>query len=135
MPHSLLDPAVHLIHFNRPDSARRQIEALKSVAAKRVWLLCDGPRADQAGEEEQVSQVRALLDNLPWTCEVRTLSRGTNLGCFSSVSKGTVVILQYSAAPACPAVSSIANFGNYADPGGFIPFSGKKPLDKIRLYN
>lgn len=83
-----MDTPVLLIHFNRPDSTRRQIEALRPVAPKRVWLLCDGPRAHEVGEEKKVSQVRTLLDNLPWTCEVRKLYRETNLGCFKSVSSG-----------------------------------------------
>lgn len=77
-----------LIHFNRPDSTRRQIEALRKVAPTRVWLLCDGPRAHKEGEAEKVAEVRALLDDLPWPCEAKKLYRDENLGCFRSVSGG-----------------------------------------------
>jgi hypothetical protein len=38
----LMHTPVLLIHFNRPDSTRRQLEALKVVAPQRVWVLCDG---------------------------------------------------------------------------------------------
>jgi len=79
---------VLLIHFNRPDSTRRQLEALKVVAPQRVWILCDGPRAGRSGEVEKVAEVRALLDALPWPCEVKRLYREHNLGCFRNVSEG-----------------------------------------------
>lgn len=83
-----MNTPVLLIHFNRPQSTRRQIEALKIVAPKRVWLLCDGPRAGRTGEAEKVTEVRELLDDLPWDCEVKRLYRDANLGCFRSVSDG-----------------------------------------------
>ncbi len=83
-----MDTPVLLIHFNRPESTRRQLDALKSIAPKHVWILCDGPRAHKPGEIEKVNTVRALLDDLPWDCEVQRLYRETNLGCFKSVSDG-----------------------------------------------
>ena len=61
---------------------------LKTVAPTRVWLLCDGPRSHIVGEAEKVAQVRALLEHLPWECEVNRLYRETNLGCFRNVSDG-----------------------------------------------
>jgi len=79
---------VLLIHFNRPDSTRRQLEALKIVAPQRVWILCDGPRAGRSGEAEKVAEVRAMLDELPWPCEVKRLYREHNLGCFKNISAG-----------------------------------------------
>ena len=79
---------VLLIHFNRPDSTRRQLEALKVVAPQRVWVLCDGPRAGRSGEAEKIAEVRALLDEIPWPCEVRRLYREHNLGCFKNISEG-----------------------------------------------
>jgi hypothetical protein len=66
----------------------RQIKALEVIAPRRVWLLCDGPRVDKTGEAEKVAEVRMLLDNLPWDCEVTKLYREANVGCFKNVSQG-----------------------------------------------
>ena len=79
---------VLLIHFNRPSSTRRQIELLKSVAPERVWVLCDGARPSKASDASKVIEVRQLLDDLPWQCEVRKCYRDTNLGCFRNISEG-----------------------------------------------
>jgi len=79
---------VLLIHFNRPDHTRRQVELLRKIAPFRVWILCDGPRAWVPGEIERVAEVRELLDELPWRCEVQRLYRTRNFGCFSNISEG-----------------------------------------------
>jgi len=84
----MMNTPVLLIHFNRPDSTRRQLEALKVVAPQRVWILCDGPRAGRSGEAEKVAEVRAILDKLPWPCEVKRLYHEHNLGCFKNISAG-----------------------------------------------
>ena len=89
-----MNTPVLLIHFNRPESTRRQLEALRPVAPQRVWVLCDGPRAGRAGEVEQVAAVRRQLDHLPWRCEVKRLYRDEHLGCFRSISDGITWFLE-----------------------------------------
>lgn len=79
---------VLLIHFNRPAATQRQLNALKEVAPERVWILCDGAREDRPSEIKKVSEVRELLDHLPWKCEVKKLYRKDNLGCFKNISGG-----------------------------------------------
>ncbi|MGB0273033.1 MAG: glycosyltransferase family 2 protein [Opitutales bacterium] len=79
---------VLLVHYNRPFTTRRQLEALIPVAPRRIWILCDGPRAQVPGDAERVSQVRALLDTIPWDCEVKRLYRRTNLGCCRNMAEG-----------------------------------------------
>ncbi|MFT4902153.1 MAG: hypothetical protein ACI81V_001438 [Lentimonas sp.] len=79
---------VLLIHFNRPESTRRQLKLLTAIAPRRVWIVCDGARAEHPGESERVAEVRALLDDLPWRCKVQRLYRTTNMGCFKNISDG-----------------------------------------------
>lgn len=83
-----MNTPVLLIHFNRPESTLRQIESLKAVAPRRIWILCDGARANRPDEAEKVAKVREVLDNLPWECEVKRLYREENLGCYRNVSEG-----------------------------------------------
>ena len=79
---------VLLIHFNRPSTTRRQLEALKTIAPKRIWILCDGPRKNKPSDAEKALEVRSLLNRIPWECEVRKLYRDENLGCFKNISEG-----------------------------------------------
>jgi hypothetical protein len=84
----LMHTPVLLIHFNRPDSTRRQLEALKAVAPKKVWVVCDGARGGNLKEQKKVAAVRRQLDELPWSCEVRRLYRDEKFGCFRNISDG-----------------------------------------------
>ncbi|MEM7790639.1 MAG: nucleotide-diphospho-sugar transferase [Verrucomicrobiota bacterium] len=83
-----MDTALLLIHFNRPDVTRRQVDALRSIAPKRVWVLCDAPRPDRAGEDKKVDEVRSILDTLPWDCKAKYLCRKQNLGVRENISSG-----------------------------------------------
>ncbi|MEM1223325.1 MAG: nucleotide-diphospho-sugar transferase [Verrucomicrobiota bacterium] len=83
-----MDTALLLIHFNRPDVTRRQVDALRTIAPKRVWVLCDAPRPDRVGEDKKVDEVRSILDALPWDCEVHKLYREENLGVRENISTG-----------------------------------------------
>ncbi len=83
-----MDRPVLLIHFNRPDATRRQLEVLREVKPRNVWVVCDGPRPDREGEVGRVNEVREMLDNLPWDCRTTKLYGDENLGCCRNVSSG-----------------------------------------------
>ncbi|MCB2407991.1 nucleotide-diphospho-sugar transferase [Hymenobacter lucidus] len=77
----LATPVLFII-FNRPDSTRRVLAAIRQARPNRLYVAADGPRPDRAGEAVLCAQVRALVtDHIDWPCEVRTLFRETNLGC------------------------------------------------------
>lgn len=79
---------VLLLSFNRNDTVKQVFEAIAREKPKRLYLASDGPRAEVAGEAENVLAVRKyLLDNVSWNCEVKTLFRDKNLGCKYAVSK------------------------------------------------
>ena len=105
-----------LIHFNRPDITKQAIEALKPVAPRQVWILCDAARTHKPGEAEKVTQVRAQLETLPWPCEIRRLYREENLGCFRNISDGISWFLED-----CGGEGIILEDDCIADPS-FFPF-------------
>lgn len=72
--------AVLLLLFNRPAHTQKVLERLRMVRPPRVYVHCDGPRADRSGEPEKVAAVRALVDTIDWPCEVFTLYRVQNMG-------------------------------------------------------
>jgi len=87
-------PAVLLIAFNRPDTARRVFEAIRLAKPDRLFIACDGARPHKAGEQESVDQVRALARQVDWPCEVSTRFPETNLGCGRGVSSAIEWFLQ-----------------------------------------
>ncbi|MDQ8195926.1 hypothetical protein QEH59_15940 [Coraliomargarita sp. SDUM461004] len=89
-----MNTPVLLIHFNRPDITQAALKALAPLAPSRIWVLCDAARPHKDGEASKVAEVRALLDAIPWPCEVRRLYREENLGCFRNLSDGITWFLK-----------------------------------------
>ena len=77
---------VLLLFFNRPAHARAVLQQLRAVRPNQVFVHCDGPRAEVAGETDKVAAVRALLAEIDWDCRVETLFRDQNMGLRQGVS-------------------------------------------------
>lgn len=73
---------VLIIGFNRPEHVKKAIEAVSHYAPNKIYLACDGARANVEGEEEIVETTRRLMEEcVDWPCEVFTLFHEENLGC------------------------------------------------------
>lgn len=73
--------------FNRLDTTQRVFKQIKIAKPPKLYIASDGPRFAKEGEAETVAKVRKwVLDNIDWTCEVKTLFREENLGCGHAVS-------------------------------------------------
>lgn len=72
--------------FNRPACTRRVFEAIRRAAPRRLFIACDGPRPERPEEAPLVSQVRGIVAEVDWECEVATLFRKENLGCRNAMS-------------------------------------------------
>ncbi len=79
---------VALIAFNRPETTARVFDAIRAARPSRLFLICDGARADRAGETERVAEVRRLLERVDWPCEVERNYSETNLGCCDRPASG-----------------------------------------------
>jgi len=79
---------VLLLLFNRPDETKQLIECLEKIKPSRIFIVADGHRPLIIGEKEKCNEVKDIVSNLNWTCEVNTNFRSTNLGCRESVSQG-----------------------------------------------
>ena len=85
---------VVLMVFNRPDLARRVLEAIRAAKPGLLLVIADGPRLDQPGEIERCAASRALLETVDWPCEVRTDFSSVNLGCRRRISSGLNWVFQ-----------------------------------------
>jgi hypothetical protein len=77
---------VLFIIFNRPDTTQRVFDKIKEAQPQRLYVAADGPRATKPTEAEMCEQARAIIKQVDWPCEVKTLFRGSNLGCKHAVS-------------------------------------------------
>lgn len=85
MDNSKETPVLFLV-FNRPDCTAKVFEALRLHKPKKLFIAADGFRLNKEGEKELCDEVRQIVVNIDWECELRTLFRDNNLGCGKAVS-------------------------------------------------
>lgn len=78
-------PVLFLV-FNRPDTTAQVFEAIRKARPPRLYVAADGHRANRNGEAGLCEQVRRLVTQVDWPCELKTLFRNENLGCKLAVS-------------------------------------------------
>jgi len=87
IPPAPLKTAVLFIVFNRLDTAKRVLSAIKRAKPPRIYIAADGPRDSRPGEASHVKAVRDyVLSQIDWGCEIKLLFREKNLGCKMAVS-------------------------------------------------
>lgn len=79
-------PPILFLIFNRPDTTARVFDAIRLARPARLYIAADGARPERIGEQEAVNEVRRIVTQIDWPCEVFTLFRGANLGCKRAVS-------------------------------------------------
>ena len=73
-------PPVLIIAFNRPETTKRVVAAVREARPSRLFLACDAPRPNRLEEAKRVAEVRALVDLVDWPCEVTRIYSPKNLG-------------------------------------------------------
>ena len=77
---------VLILAFNRTDHVEQSMKAVQEYKPDRLYLECDGSRANKNGEADAVEATRKkMLEMVTWPCEVKTLFREENLGCAKAV--------------------------------------------------
>ena len=74
------------IIFIRKDVALKSFERIKQVKPKKLYIACDGAREHVKGEKAIVETTQqAILQQIDWECEVKTLFKTKNVGCCMGV--------------------------------------------------
>jgi len=76
-----------LIVFNRIDTTQRVFNEIRKQQPKFLYIAADGPRPNKVGEAEKSQQVRDIVKQIDWECELKTLFSETNLGCAKGPAK------------------------------------------------
>ena len=77
-PTAPLRTPVLFIAFNRYDSARQVMEAIREAKPPRLYFACDGPRNE--AEKARCERVRSLVELVDWDCQLFTKFSDKNLG-------------------------------------------------------
>jgi hypothetical protein len=78
--------AVLFVIFNRPELTQKVFEKIREAKPGRLYIAADGPRLDFPDDELLCQQTRAVVKDIDWDCEVKTLFRDENAGCKAGVS-------------------------------------------------
>lgn len=79
---------VVVIIFNRPELARRLVDAMGLIRPTEIYLISDGPRNGVVGEQEKVQSSREIFNSLSWDCKVATNFAPENMGCMERIASG-----------------------------------------------
>lgn len=88
MASGILQTPVALFVFRRPDTTRRVFEAISKARPATLLLIADGPRPDRKGEADACRQVRDIIAQIDWPCEVFKNFSDCNLGCGERMISG-----------------------------------------------
>lgn len=86
-PSNLQTPILFLV-FNRPSTTKIVFEAIRQTRPSKLYIVADGPRYDKPGELDKCEEVRTIVKNIDWECDLKTLFREENYGCGKGVSNG-----------------------------------------------
>ena len=84
----MLNTSVLFCIFNRPDLTRQVFDRIREARPSKLLVVADGARLDRVGEDELVSQTRAIINDVDWTCEVLTNFADHNMGCKQRIASG-----------------------------------------------
>lgn len=79
---------VALMVFNRPEHTSLVFQSVREARPARLLLVADGPRPGRGGEAELCAQVRRIVGEVDWPCQVSTCFSEVNLGCGLRMATG-----------------------------------------------
>jgi hypothetical protein len=83
-----MNTPIVMIVFNRPECTEKVFDVVRRCKPPELYLIADGPRSDREGEAERCAEVRAIVENIDWPCNVHKNYSDKNLGCKTRISSG-----------------------------------------------
>ena len=84
-----LNTPVAFVIFNRPAHTKRVFDVIAAVRPSKLFIIADGPRSSHPMDGEKCAQVRAVVENVTWPCDVRMDFAHANMGCRARTISGT----------------------------------------------
>ena len=86
---------VALIFFNRKECLKKVASRILEADPPILYLISDGPRESVDGERELCSEIREMVEQMPWKCPVIKIYSEQNLGCGKRVSSGITEVFEH----------------------------------------
>ncbi len=80
-------PIAYII-FNRPHHTRQTFNAIRAQRPSKLFIIADGPRIRRPTDDDLCREVRKIVENIDWPCEVYHNYAKQNLGLKNRVSSG-----------------------------------------------
>jgi hypothetical protein len=80
------DTPILFLVFNRPETTLLVFEKIKMIKPSSLFIAADGPRDFLPDEIHRCNEVKEIIGQIDWPCEIKTLFREKNLGCKIAVS-------------------------------------------------
>lgn len=65
--------------YNRPEQTIKVLDSIRKIEPAYLYISSDGPK--NSDDKILINQIRSILKEIEWNCEVKTLFNETNLGC------------------------------------------------------
>jgi hypothetical protein len=83
-----------MLLFNRPGLTRRNLAAIRRAAPEQLFVVADGPREGRPDDVELCAQVREVIGEVDWPCQVNTRFAEKNLGLDPNIETGLDWVLR-----------------------------------------
>jgi len=77
---SKLHTPVVLFAFNRPDLTAQVFEVIRKAKPKKLFVIIDGPRSNNASDIKLSTEVKNIVSNVDWDCDVNYEIAEENMG-------------------------------------------------------
>lgn len=77
---AVLDVAVLLVFFIRPQCLKKVFERVREVRPKELFLYQDGPRDNHPEDLSKMLECREIVSHIDWDCQVHCLYQQENSG-------------------------------------------------------
>jgi hypothetical protein len=74
--------------FNRPRHTRKTFDIIRAYRPSQLFVIADGPRPHRPTDIERCREVRNIVSEINWPCEVYFDFAGHNLGAGRRISSG-----------------------------------------------
>ena len=80
------DTPVLFLVFNRPSTTRLVFDQIKKAKPSKLFIAADAARTEFPGEKELCEEVKRVVSEIDWPCDVYHLYQIQHLGCKTAVS-------------------------------------------------
>jgi hypothetical protein len=91
----MLSTPIAYIIFNRPRHTRETFAAIREQRPAKLFIIADGPRLGHPTDADRCREVREIVEEIDWPCEVQRNYAEQNLGCKMRPKTGIDWVFEY----------------------------------------